>query len=338
MMGARRLSILLCAAGLLLAAPARAGEPSAADSETALQLFKEGKALREAGDHQGALGKLRAAHALVETPITALELGRTFMTVGQLVEARAVLLAVSRIPVRNNESTKASEARVEAEALATQLRPRLASLTVHPKGTSATPPKITVDNVVVPPDAATAPRVLNPGGHVVVLEANGQRVQSDVTLAEGQSKEIDIDVPAPGNEPVGVAPLAPVPPLTPPPAPEERKLSPLVYAGFGTAAAGLVVGSITGILTLSKASALKDACREGRCPAASQSDLDSASATGTVSTVAFVIGGVGVAAGVIGIFMSGRAAEAPAGSGSSGRAALPGLRIVPTVNGVRGSF
>jgi len=338
MMGARRLSILLCAAGLLLAAPARAGEPSAADSETALQLYKEGKALRDAGDHQGALGKLRAAYALAETPITALELGRTYMTVGQLVEARGVLLAVARIPVRNNESTKASEARVEAESLAAQLRPRLASLTVRPTGTSTTPPKITVDNVVLPPDAATAPRVLNPGGHVVVLEVNGQRVQSDVTLAEGQSKELEIELPTPKNDAPVVAPAPPVAPLTPPPAPEERKLSPLVYAGFGTAAVGVAVGTVTGFMTLSKASALKDACPEGRCPPASQSDIDSASATGTVSTVAFVIGGLGVAAGVVGIFMSGRSSEAPASGSASARPAPNRIRFVPTVNGVGGSF
>jgi hypothetical protein len=336
MMGARRLSILLCAAGVLLASPARAGEPSAADSETALQLYKEGKALRDKGEQQAALAKLRAAYALVETPITALELGRTYMAVGQLVEARGVLLSVSRIPLRNNESTKAGEARVEAEALATELRPRLASLTVHPKGATTTPPKITIDNVALPPDAATVPRVLNPGGHVVVLEANGQRVQTEVTLAEGQSKDIDIDVPAPKNDPV-VAPIVPVDPVTPPPAPpEERKMSPLVYAGFGTAAVGIGVGTVTGILTLSKASKLDDACRDGRCPASSQSDIDSASTTGTISTIAFIVGGVGVAVGVVGIFMGGRSTEgARAGAGPSRGA---GLRIVPTINGFSGSF
>lgn len=338
MMGARRLSILLCAAGLVLAAPARAGEPSAADSETALQLYKEGKALRESGDQQAALGKLRAAFALVETPIIAVELGRTYIAAGQFVEARGVLLAVSRIPVRNNESTKAGEARLEAESLAAELRPRLASLTVRPKGTSTTPPKITIDNVVLPADAATAPRVLNPGGHVIVLEVNGQRVQSEVTLAEGQSKEIEIDVPASKNEPA-VVPVAPASPLTPPPAPEERKMSPLVYAGFGTAAVGIVVGTVTGILTLSKASALEDVCRDGRCPATAQSDIDSASTTGTVSTVAFVVGGVGAAVGVVGIFMSGRSTEAPRESGGAkARPAQGGLRIVPTINGVTGSF
>ena len=322
----RRLSILVCAAGLLFALPAYAGVPSAADSETALQLYKDGKALRDQGDARAALEKLRAAYSLVETPITALELGRTYIAVGQLLEARGVLLSVSRIPVRNNESAKASEARIEAEALAAELRPRLASLTVRPKGVVAGngAPRIIIDNVTVPAEAASAPRVLNPGAHAVVVEANGQRVQSDITLAEGQTAQLDVEVPA-----AKVAPALTTPPTTEPPAPvEDRKLSPLVYAGFGAGAVGIGVGTLTGILTLSKASSLKDACRDKQCPASSQSDIDAASTTGAISTVAFVVGGLGIAVGVVGLFMSGRS-EAPRASG---------LRVVPSVNGVAGTF
>ena len=208
---------------------------------------------------------------------------------------------------------------------------------MRPKGASTTPPRITIDNVVLPADAATAPRVLNPGGHVVVMEVNGQRVQAEVSLAEGQSKDVEMDVPPAKHEPATNGP--PNDPITPPPYPEERKMSPLVYVGFGTAAVGIGVGAVTGILTLSKASALSDACRDSRCPPSSQSDLDSASATGTVSTIAFIVGGVGVAVGVVGIFMSGRSSQAPRASGpNQPRPAASGLRIVPGLNGVSGSF
>jgi len=321
MICARRFSILLVAAGLVIASPALAAEPTAADSESALQLFKEGKALRDAGDQQAALGKLRAAYALVQTPITALELGRTQIALGQLIEAREILLSVPRIPVRTNESTKAGEARVEAEALAAELRPRLAAITVRPKGTSAAPPKITVDGVVVPPEAANVPRVLNPGAHVIVLEANAQRVQTDVTLAEGQSRDVEIEVPPTAAPPA----VEPMPSVLPEPS---TKRSPLVYAGFGTAIVGVGVGTITGILTLSKASSLKDSCRDGHCPPSSQSDIDSTSTTGTISTVAFAVGAVGVVVGVVGLFMSKKAGDAP----------TTGLRIVPSANGVSGTF
>ena len=291
------LSAALLVAMLAMAPRAHAGEPSAADSETALQLYKEGKALREAGDAQGALAKLKAAYALAETPITALELGRAYIAAGQLVEARGVLLTVSRMPVRNNESAKATDARAAAEALATELRPRLASLTVHPKGASVAAPKISVDGLAIPSDAALVPRML--------LEVNGNRSQAEVTLAEGEARELDVMVPAAAAIPPPIAPPAYVPP------PPEKTRSPLVYAGFGTAAVGLVVGTVTGILTLSKTSTLDSACPNHRCPPSSQSDIDAASTLGAISTTAFIIAGAAAAVGVIGLFVVPSDAPAP---------------------------
>ena len=165
-------------ASLALTTPAFSAEPTAADSETALQLYKDGKALREKGEAQEALTKLRGAYALVQTPIIALELGRTYAALGQLVEARGILLGVARLPVRDGESTKAAEARADSETL----------------GTSGTPPVISVDGVVVPSEAATVPRYVNPGSHVIVLEANGKRSQIEVMLTDGQAREVEWNV------------------------------------------------------------------------------------------------------------------------------------------------
>lgn len=335
MLVARRLSIAVTLAGLLLAAPAWAAEPTAADSESALQLYKDGKALRESGDLPGALAKLRAAYALVATPITATELGRAYIASGQLVEAREVLLAVPRIPVRANESTKAAEARTDAEHLAAELRPRLASVTVKPKNV---PPgaitKLSVDGVVVPPEATSAPRVLNPGNHVVLLELvgpNGQRVQTDVTLAEGETRDVEIELPA------AVDPNAGQPPVTsPPPERGPRKISPLVYVGFGTAIVGIGVGTVTGIMTLSTASSLKDSCRDGKCPESAQSDIDATSTTGAISTIGFAVGAAGLVVGVVGLVLSGKRSEPALSAPTVTRTS--GLRILPTANGFAGSF
>jgi len=63
-------AIAIALQSLATASVARADTPSASDSETALQLFKEGKALRDVNDFQGALGKFRAAYG--ETPYSYL--------------------------------------------------------------------------------------------------------------------------------------------------------------------------------------------------------------------------------------------------------------------------
>lgn len=274
------------------------GEPSAADSETALQLYKDGKALREKGDNDAAVEKLRAAFALVETPIIAVELAKAYTGKQKLVEAREVLLTVSRMPVRKNESEKAAEARREAETLASQIKPRLATLRVKITGVAAgDTPKLAVDGAPVPPEAAGAPRIVNPGAHAVTVELNGKNAKSDVTLAEGESRELEIA--APEKDAGGTS--TPGQPGTGSDSKSGLK-SGLVYGGFGVAVVGIGVGTITGIMTLSKASTLKDTCTsDGRCPANAQSDIDGASTLGTVSTIGFIVGGVGLAAGIIGL-------------------------------------
>lgn len=312
------------AAGLLvlvatLVAPvvtpsARADEPSAADAETALALYKTGKQMRDSGDAKGALEKLRAAYALVETPLIALELGRTYAALGKLVEAREVLLAVARMPVRKNESQKGAEARGEAAELAVALRARLAQLTVRVK--SDAPHRLLVDGATIPADAEAAPRVMNPGAHVVVLEIGERREQRDLTLEPGEAREIEIVPAPPPAEPPPPAPPAPPPPpprLDPPPpappppvsdAPGPSPLRPaLVWGGLGTAALGVGVGTITGIVALSKAGSVKDVCVDGRCPSSAQSDIDATKTFGTVSTVAFVVAGVGAGAAAAGWFL-----------------------------------
>jgi hypothetical protein len=316
---------------LCVASPAAAREPTAAEAQSALELYKDGKQRRESGDLPKALEKLRAAYALVETPITALELGRTHAMMGHLVEAREILMGVARIPVRKNESTKAKEARAESAKLADELKPRLATLTLKINGAEpSSGATVRVDGVVLPPAAWTAPRIVNPGRHVAEIELGGKKTEETVTLKEGESRDVTVSAPAAGQ--ASTSPPDGPPDTPPPPPPPEPKggTSPLVYAGFGTAIVGVGVGAVTGILTLSKASSLDETCRDGRCPPSAQADIDSGSTTGTISTVAFIVAGAGVAMGVVGLVLSGKG-DAP----TQGRATLT---FTPGGALIRGSF
>src|SRR4051794_11445204 len=96
----RRGSLVLCTTLLMAVAnvssaqqPPAGSAPSAADLESARELFKEGRELRQNGDLPRAIERFKAAHAYGQTPVTALELGRTQMQVGDLIEAREVLLS-----------------------------------------------------------------------------------------------------------------------------------------------------------------------------------------------------------------------------------------------------
>jgi hypothetical protein len=93
------------------------------------------------------------------------------------------------------------------------------------------------------------------------------------------------------------------------PAPSS-KISPLVFAGFGVGAAGLIVGAVTGGIALSKAKDVHEVCPDNKClydndRAQIQADNDTAHILANVSNVSLALGVVGVGVGIVGIFLSG---------------------------------
>jgi len=313
----------VCALPLLLvflasvpfvAVPREALAQSASDLASARALYKEARELRDKGDPKGALDKFKAANALAGTPITALELGRTHAQVGQPVEALETWLSVARMKEQPNESDNAKAARAEAASLAQQIASRIPSLVVKVEGA---PPgsalQITVDGAAIPVETLGQPRKLNPGEHsVVVRTSNGREEKRAVTLKEGESQTVSISIgegaaPAPAVVPVVVAPppnAEKKPEPTPNAAPTEKsKTNPIVYVGFGVGAAGIVVGTLGGILTFSNKSDLKPLCDGLVCDSSAKKIVSTARTWATVSTIGFVVGGVGIAAGVVGLLM-----------------------------------
>jgi hypothetical protein len=118
---------LLGCALLSGAAGAQTAQPAAADVESAKVAYGEGKALRDNHDLPGALARFKAAYALVPTPITALEVGRTLLAMGQPADALDVLVGIEKMPSNSGESEKAAEARVEAAQLASDARSKVSA-------------------------------------------------------------------------------------------------------------------------------------------------------------------------------------------------------------------
>ncbi len=289
----RRLLSALCALSLAVA-PAPAAAQSASDKETARALMKDGEARRAKGDHSGALQSFRAAHAIMNVPTTGLELGRTQAELGLLVEARDTLLAVTRLPVVPGESSNMPAARDEAQKLADEIEPKIPALTVKLAGVAAgATPRVTIDGVAIVDATIGVPRRHNPGTHEIVVVAGAVEKRASVELAEGDDKTVTLNLG--GEAPASEADTSPE-------APRGAGTSPLVYAGFGAAAAFAVVGSITGLMAFSRAQRAKDGCDGTRCPPSTHDDIDSSKTYGTVSTVTFALAGAGAVVGVIGLF------------------------------------
>lgn len=302
MTSSRRRIIAFCTLMLAAAPSAAEAQRSAADIESARQLYNQGIALRDRGDQQGALEKFRAAHALGNTPITGIELCRSHAALAQPVEAREVCLGVARIPPLAGETSRSQDARNEAARIAEEVKPRIASLRIRITGVpQGREPTVTVDGATVPPAALGEPRAVNPGPHTVIARVgSGAETRSGIELREGEVKEITLPVQAPPAEPPPpVAGGYPPPAYGPGPRPRERS-SALATTGWVIAGVGVGVGAVTGIVALSAKGDLDDKCTNKICGVDEHDDLDRAKAFGTVSTVGFVVGGIGLVIGLVG--------------------------------------
>jgi hypothetical protein len=94
------------------------------------------------------------------------------------------------------------------------------------------------------------------------------------------------------------------------------------------------VGAITGVMSLSQTSELKDKCPDNQCPADVADDHDRAKTLATVSDIGFAVGAIGIGVGVVALLTG-------SSSGSTEKPAA-GFRVAPMISlgsvGVEGAF
>ncbi len=280
--------------GLQVAAPAHA-QRSATDIESARQLYNQGVQLRDLGDLKGALEKLKAAHALGNTPITGLDLCKTHAALAQPVEAREVCLGVARIPPLAGETARSQDARNEAGRVAEEMKPKIANVRLHLTGVPPNrEPTVLVDGSAVPAAALTEARAVNPGRHEISAKVGrGAESKTAFDLAPGESKSITLPVQVAPDDP-GPDPAYPGRERPPPP----QRANSLAVAGFIVGGVGVGVGAISGIVALASKPGLDKSCTNQICGTEDHAALDRARRWGDVSTVAFIVGGVGVLVGL----------------------------------------
>jgi hypothetical protein len=146
--------------------------------------------------------------------------------------------------------------------------------------------------------------LVDPGTHVFVARRTGRPdVVQSRTLAAGEEVRISFEAtppPLPADASVaGKAALAPRRPraTTPRPWRPDRRFS---YVAFGVSGAGLVLGSVAGVIALNTRSRLESACDATReCPQRSRSDVSQLRTSATISTVGFVVGAAALGTGVV---------------------------------------
>ena len=321
-------------ASVMLAAAGARAEPTAADRETARSLMQDGRDLRDRGDLTNALTRFRAADDIMHVPTTGLEVARIEAAIGLLIEARDAIAAIRKTPVRPGDPEPFTEARRKAADLDASLEGRVPALTIFVDEVERDAPVVSIDGVALPAGTLGLPRSIDPGHHVVVAKTARAEATQEIDVREWERTELHMALAA-------AAPASPLAtePAPSPEAPPRRSHSPgtLTYATMGVAAAGLLTGVVTGLMAWSDKSSLSSECPNRVCPpGVASTDLDSANLLATVSTVSFVLAGVGAGATVASLII-GAPSSAPVSPPSAS-----GARVIPWIGagfaGVRGSF
>jgi hypothetical protein len=193
-----------------------------------------------------------------------------------------------------------------------------------PKGAETDDVRVFLDGQLATSRLDGRPISLDPGKHHFRYEHDGSPIlEEDVFMHTGeQNRRLELSFKA---FPVIATPWVPPPP-------EPFPAWPL-YTAFGMGIAGIGVGAVMGGLALSTKSSLDDSCHpKGNCPANAQGDIDNLATYSTASTIGFIVGGVGVGAGLVLLIVRGVQKPAPH------RASFIEPWISPTAAGVRGTF
>jgi hypothetical protein len=254
-------------------------------------------ALFKQGDYAGAEGKYKEAYDLEKDPRLVFDMAVCERGLHHYARMAALLRRFKAEAAAN----MSDEDREKVDAALAAIPKYIGSVTVSVDSFGAT---VTVDGESVGVTPLGAPVWLDPGKHTVVVIREGYvTVERPISVIAGESTTLAIGLLADTGHQAPVATTgATAAPVAPPKgAGAGSGWRVLMLAGAGVAGAGVVAGGITGAMALSEASTFKNSCQGMLCPTSADHDKQSALSLGTVSTVAFVVAGVGATAFVVGL-------------------------------------
>lgn len=312
---------------------AQTSEAASADSAAAQVLFEQAKKLMKEGKAAEACPKLEESQRLDPGSGTLINLARCYEQTDRMASAWNTYLEAAAAAAASGNLQREKEARARAAAL----RPALPTLVVEVSAEAKAIAGLEVSRDGTPISSAQwgLPIPADAGEHRIAASAPGRESWQSVVIVKGKggifSTTVPVLAPIAAQAPVAVNPQPVVPPTTPAePARAGGGLGTqrtVALAAGGVGVAGVIVGSIFGLMSKSDHDEAEKYCDGSQCTdQRGVSAGNSAYTAGNVSTVAMIVGGVGIAAGITLWF------TAPKSSASAALAIGPGtLRL-------RGSF
>lgn len=305
----------------------------AAESSPAQVAYEQGVDAFRAGDFPAACRLLADSYRLEPLPGVLFTWATCELRAQRLASAAThyadFLNAVAALPPA--ERAAQEERRRSAQRERARILPELPYLTVVVSANVQHSSSVLRDGLPLLPSSQGTEVPVDPGEHVIVFVGpDGARTEQRVFLAKGEHKTIVLGF-ANAREAARVAtPSAPAPPSA-----SAHETSPWVYITGGVGVAGILTGSIAGLMALRDKSVVDDNCTGPACRDERGKDAaDAAKTEATVSTVGFGVGVAGLVSSVI-IYLT----DTPR---TEARLAQPRrwsvVALSPTTVGVLGAF
>ncbi len=311
------------------AAPPPLPPPVASPAEApAPTRFEQGKALMKEEKFAEAIPRLLEAITIEKGVGALFNLGVCYEKIGKPASAYARFKEAEAVAREKSDPRE-----IEAHARATAIEPRLSKMTISIAkkdhlGAPVDVPELEVklDGVVIPREEWGISTPIDPGPHTVDATRPNRKPWASTFIARESGGDWTSVVIGPFTVLDDVlGPSARPDPVAPPPD-KNAGLSTQQYgaiAAGGVGVVGVVLGTVFGLGASSKNSDSKAHCTNPSDPDACDAtgvDLrDSARSSGTLSTVFFIVGGAGLAAGAVLWFTAPKTKSTPAvGVGPSG--------------------
>jgi hypothetical protein len=360
-------AVLLAALSTAGPASAQSDEQRA----SARALATEGAAAFNEGRFKDSADLFARAESLMHAPPHLLFLARSYAKTGQVVKARETYMKIVKEQLSASSPQAFRDAQASAQDELRVVEPRIAKLTIQVAGAENVKDlTVSVDGVAIPSVMIGIAQPVDPGEHKVSALATGKRAQpQSVSLKEGERSaltlKLEVDPSAVAPPAAGVAPAAVTPAAAAPPEASGANLAPPAsgtptgdqgvssgsngmkiagYSALGVGVVGLGLGTVFVLKSSAKRSDADDLFKT--CPSSSSgrlcsedvkgriNDFDSqADSARTLGIVGFAVGGVGVAAGITLLVLSGNQSSA-----STASAAHWVPLVGPNYAGVAGTF
>ncbi|MCK6587329.1 MAG: hypothetical protein L6Q76_07065 [Polyangiaceae bacterium] len=334
------------------------GKDGALDDQTraaARAIGEEGLTLYDQGKFVDALDRFERADDLIKAPTLGLMAARSLERLGRLVEASDRYQQVSGMQVGADASEAFKQAQAAAAKEREALLPKIPSVDVSVTGPGAEQVNaLMLDGRRVPPEKTGTARPISakipvdPGDHRLEAKASTGEAFERFTVSEGGTERVVLTLTGSPNKlllPPGKGGAADPASgqgdqrSSQPPERRGETQKTLGWVSIGVGAAGVAVGVITGSIAADKHASFTDPpCDDDAktCPPEFQDDIDSYNTLRPVSTVGFVVGGVGLATGAVLLL------TLPRGGARYSTQAKSSVTVTPFIGpasaGLRGTF